>query len=126
MEANECDLNVFLEADKSMKGTLTADGAEYRDGSGKLILEEKTERKGNKKVYSCKVYSLKYDFSIHAEPVTYVYGLPDYPLSATITYSDGRKTEYTAEELGFRSYTGTWYFGICSNVNGQLGEYQVR
>ncbi len=123
-EADQCDLTIYMSMGPGLTRTRSGDGtgAEYRDGNGKLILEEKTERRGNKKHYSCKAYSLAYDFDITAEPVTLVYGLPSYPVEAWITYQDGRKIRI--ENMEARSYTGAQYFGICTNSNGQLGAYQ--
>ncbi len=121
--ADECDLHVISEVPASFTQKAVNGGYEYRDAAGKLILEEKTEQTGNKKKYSCKLYSFEYDLDIIAEPVSLVPGLPGYPLGAVIRYDDGRKVELTAEDMQRRGQTGFWYFGICSVSGGQLDVY---
>lgn len=122
-EADECDLHVISEVPASFTRTAANGGYEYRDTAGKLILEEKTEQTGNKKKHICKLYSFEYDLDIIAEPVSLVFGLPQYPLGAVIRYDDGRKVELTAEDMQRRGQTGAWYFEICSVSGGQLNVY---
>ncbi|MCR4643755.1 MAG: DUF2225 domain-containing protein [Lachnospiraceae bacterium] len=121
--ADECDLHVISEVPVSFTQKAVNGGYEYRDAAGKLILEEKTEQTGNKKKYSCKLYSFEYDLDIIAEPVSLVPGLPGYPLGAVIRYDDGRTVELTDEDMQRRGQTGFWYFGICSVSGGQLDVY---
>ena len=123
-DPNECDLGVRMMIGSELIKSDTDRGTEYCDSKGKVILREKTEQKGNKKLYSCSVYSFDYDFEILAESVSYVYGAADYPLGAVITYKDGRQLHISRDDMLRRSYTGTWFFGICTNERGELGEYR--
>lgn len=127
--ADNCDLDIILtlygEEAKGGYSEENEDEKSYYDASGNLLMKSEIKQDGNIKKYTCTVYSFDENFDIQAVPVTLVNGIAGYPINAVITQNGKDAINLTGGDMARRSYTGIWFFGICTYENGNLGQWTV-